>query len=108
MVGNEIYLITTRGVASCIDARTGEVNWVERLGGDFWASPTFADGKIYILGASGKSYTLAPGKQYKLLAESQLDGRQMASPAMCGSAIYLRTHTHLYRIEKPDRRSAQR
>ena len=102
LVGNRLYLVTNRGVASCLDAKTGKTNWTERLGGNFSASPTLAGGRIYMLSEEGLTYVLEPSSEYKLLATNRLDGRQMASPAFCGPAIFLRTDKHLYRLEQPE------
>jgi outer membrane protein assembly factor BamB len=102
MAGNRLYLVTNRGVASCIDAKTGKSVWTERLGGNYSASPTLAGGRVYILSEEGQTYVLEPGSEYKLLAANQLDGRQMASPAFCGPAIFLRTDKHLYRLEQSE------
>ncbi|HEX4149330.1 MAG TPA: PQQ-binding-like beta-propeller repeat protein, partial [Pirellulales bacterium] len=102
VVGERIYLITNRGVASGLNAKTGELEWTERLGGNYWASPTLAGGRIYILGEEGLTYVIEPAGQYKLLGTNKLEGRQMASPAFCGPAIFLRTDQHLYRIERPE------
>ena len=44
VVGDELYFVSDNGVATCVDARTGKVNWTKRLGGDFSASPVFAEG----------------------------------------------------------------
>ncbi|HWC89659.1 MAG TPA: PQQ-binding-like beta-propeller repeat protein, partial [Pirellulales bacterium] len=104
LVGEQLYLVTNRGVASCIDAKTGKSIWTERLGGDYSASPTLAGGRIYIPAEDGRTYVLEPAREYKLLATNQLDGRQMASPAFCGSAVFLRTDKHLYRLEAGGKR----
>ncbi|HEX3657734.1 MAG TPA: PQQ-binding-like beta-propeller repeat protein [Pirellulales bacterium] len=103
LVGEQLYLVTNRGVASSLDAKTGKSIWTERLGGDYSASPTLAGGRIYIPAEDGRTYVLEPAREYKLLATNQLDGRQMATPAFCGAAIFLRTDKHLYRIEASDR-----
>lgn len=99
LVGDELYLMTDRGVASCVDARTGKVHWQERLGGDYSASPTFVDGRIYIQSESGVTTVIAPGTEYRQLAQNKIDGRTFASLAISDQAIFLRSDTHLYRIE---------
>jgi outer membrane protein assembly factor BamB len=99
VAGDEIYLLSDAGILSCLDALTGEQHWRHRLPGTFSASPVVADGRIYFCGEDGKTTVIAPGKQYQELASNTLDGRFMASPAVAGSAIFLRTDTHLYRIE---------
>lgn len=98
LVGDELYTISDKGVATCRDALSGEVYWSERILGDCSASGVFADGRIYFFGEDGRSAVLAPGRQFALLAENQIAGRVMASAAMVDRAIFLRTDTHLYRI----------
>lgn len=100
VIGQEVYIVSDRGIATCLDVATGEVIWQERLGGNFSASPLFADGKIYCLDENGKCSVLAPGKEYKLLAANQLPGRTLASPIAMDNVIYLRTDTHLYALSK--------
>jgi outer membrane protein assembly factor BamB len=100
IVGDGIYVVTNRGVASCLDAKTGEIRWTERLGGNYSASPLELNGKIYIFSEEGKVYTLEPANEYKLLATGELEGRLMASPAVADGAIFVRSDTHLYRIEE--------
>jgi len=100
LVGDELYLMSDNGIATCLDAVTGEQHWQERIGGNFSASPTLADGRIYLLDEVGKTTVIAPGKKFELLATNQLEGRTLATPAMVDSSIFLRTDTHLYRIEK--------
>jgi outer membrane protein assembly factor BamB len=100
LVGDELYLISDSGVAICYDARTGKQHWRQRLGGDFSASPIAVDGRIYACAEDGRTFVIQPGKQYTELAINCLPGSFMASPAVSGSALFLRTDTHLYRIEQ--------
>ena len=100
LVGDELYLVDDDGIATCLDAVTGTQHWQRRIGGNFSASPTLADGKIYLLDEKGKMTVIAPEKNYKVLATSSLQGRTLSTPAMVDQAIFLRTDTHLYRIEK--------
>jgi outer membrane protein assembly factor BamB len=101
LVGEELYVVTDKGIATCLDARTGAVRWTERLGGNFSSSPLFADGRIYVGNRDGQTFVLRPGPEFALLATNQLDGRIFATPAAVDRAIYLRTDEALYRIEKP-------
>lgn len=100
IVGDEIYLINDNGITTCLDAQTGTQHWQQRLGGDFSASPLFADGRIYCTNEIGKTYVLAPGKEYTLLGESELPGRTLASLAAADGALFLRTDSALYRLQK--------
>jgi outer membrane protein assembly factor BamB len=98
MVGDELYMVSDNGVASCVDAQTGNVHWQTRLGGNHSASPLYADGRIYFLSEEGESVVIAPGKQFKTLATNQLDGPTLASMAVANSSIFVRSQTHLYRL----------
>ena len=100
LIGGLIYMCTDRGIVSCIDAKTGAEVWVERLGGNYSASPIYADGRIYFFSHEGKTTVIRPGRRFEHLAVSQLDDGFMASPAVAGKALFLRTRSHLYRIEK--------
>ena len=100
LVGDELYTITDSGIAACYDAANGKTHWLRRLGAKFWASPVYADGKIYCLDADGTTTVLAAGPKYEALSVNKLDGYAQASPAIVDGAIFLRTDTHLYRIEK--------
>jgi outer membrane protein assembly factor BamB len=99
VIGDEIYLLSDKGILSCLDAHTGNEHWRKRLAGNFTASPVLADGRIYLCGEDGRTTVIAPGKEYNELAVNTLDGRFMASPAVVGKSLFLRTDTHLYRIE---------
>jgi outer membrane protein assembly factor BamB len=101
LVGDELYMIADQGgLFTCLDAKTGDVHYRERLDGSHSSSPMFADGRIYIGSREGVTAVLEPGKTFKLLAENKLDGTIMASPAAVESAIYIRTDKALYRIEE--------
>lgn len=103
LIGQEIYMVSDNGVATCLDALTGEIHWQERLGGGFSASPTFADGRIYFQSESGQTTVIEPGTEYRELGKSQLgdgDTRTFASYAFVDNAILLRSETHLYRLER--------
>jgi outer membrane protein assembly factor BamB len=98
LIGDELYLINDNGIATCVDAKTGNEHWRARVGGNHSASPTYADGRIYFLSEEGESAVIAPGKQFKLLARNQLDGQTLASMAVSGASIFIRSRTHLYRL----------
>jgi outer membrane protein assembly factor BamB len=100
LIDDLIYMIGDTGIASCVEAKTGEVVWQKRIGGEYSASPVYADGRIWLFSEDGKTTVIKPGRTFELLAENQLDAGFLASPAIAGKAFYLRTRTHLYRIEK--------
>ena len=100
LVDDLIYMIGDTGIASCIDAKTGEQVWQQRIGGEYSASPVYADGRLWFFSEDGKTTVLQPGRVFTQAAENHLDEGFLASPAIAGKAFYLRTRTHLYRIEQ--------
>jgi outer membrane protein assembly factor BamB len=101
LVGDELYMVSDNGIASCLDAKTGKEHWRHRLGGNYSASPVYADGRIYFLSEECESPVVAPGKTFNLLATNRVDGRCLASMAVSRRSIFLRSDGHLYRIEQP-------
>ena len=94
-----LFMIDDGGIATCVEAKTGAEVWRERIGGNFSASPILADGRIYFCNEEGKTTIITAGRKFELLAENTLSDGFMASPAALDRALYLRTRTHLYRIE---------
>jgi outer membrane protein assembly factor BamB len=102
LVGKELFVIDNGGVATCVDALTGREHWRERLGGAHDASPIEVRGRIYFCNREGKTTVLSAGTGFRTLATNQLDGVFRASPAVADGALFLRSDTHLYRIEEKD------
>ncbi len=100
LVDDLIYMISDAGIMSCVEAKTGTPVWLERLGGNYSASPVYADGKIYFFSEDGTTPVIASGREYKLLAKNKLDAGFMASPAIVGKSLILRTKTDLYCVEQ--------
>jgi len=97
--GNELYIVNDAGIAQCLDLRTGQTHWVERLGGGgYSASPVLADGRIYFLSEDGVATVIEPAKTFRKLAVNTLDGATLASMAVSDSSFFVRTHSYLYRI----------
>ena len=100
LVDGLIYLAAEESFLSAVEAGTGQVVWTERVGGKFAASPVCADGRLYFFSQEGVTTVVKPGRALEVLATNTLDGGFMASPAADGRAFYLRTKTHLYRVEE--------
>ncbi|MBL8799993.1 MAG: PQQ-like beta-propeller repeat protein [Planctomycetia bacterium] len=99
LVGDELYLVSDLGIASCLDARTGKLHWQQRLGGAHSASPMHADGKIYFLSEEGVGTVVKAGTTFESLARNPLKERTLASYAAADGALFIRTEKHLYRIQ---------
>lgn len=100
LVGGELYLVSDGGIASCVDAKTGQVHWQERVGGNYSASPVLAEGRIYLQNEGGEGVVLQAGKEFKVLARNPLEERTLASYAISDGAIFIRSAQNLYRIQQ--------
>jgi outer membrane protein assembly factor BamB len=100
LIGDLLYLPDDSGVITCLEAKTGKLVFAERIGGDYWSSPLFVDGRIYCFSQQGKTTVVAPERALRILATNELDGTFRASPAVSGRSLILRSETHLYRIEQ--------
>jgi outer membrane protein assembly factor BamB len=96
-----LYMINDSGVVTCLDAKTGDEVWRSRVPDSYSASPILADGRIYFFSEDGRTTVIEAGRAFKILAENMLDDGFMASAAVDGRAIYLRTKSALYRVEQP-------
>lgn len=101
LVGDRLYCVTDAGIASCWDARTGKPQWRERLEGSYQASPLCAGQRLYFFNRDGLTTVVRAGDQFARLAENQLDGPLVATPAMVERSVFVRTDSHLYRVEGP-------
>ncbi|MEW6307184.1 MAG: PQQ-binding-like beta-propeller repeat protein [Verrucomicrobiota bacterium] len=108
VINGLIYMIDDAGIASCVDPKNGDYIWNERLvTGGFSASPVYVDGHLWFFSEEGKVFALKPGREFKVASSTQVGDGFMSSPAVAGKAFYLRTRTHLYRVEESGRASAK-
>ncbi|MBN9122370.1 MAG: PQQ-binding-like beta-propeller repeat protein [Planctomycetes bacterium] len=100
VAGDLVFMVSDAGIATCHDAKTGQLVWRERLDGEFSASPVLAGGNVYFCNQTGKTFVVKADREYSLVAENRLADGFMASPAIAGDELFLRTKTHLYSIGK--------
>lgn len=102
LIKDRLYIVSDNGTGTCLNAVTGEEIWHTRLGRglSFTASPIYANGHIYFFDhRAGAGIILKPGDTPNIVATNTLDTGCMASPALVGNTLFLRSKTHLYRIE---------
>ena len=100
IVGDHMFMVNDKGVASCLDIKTGVPVWTARMEGRHSASPVYSNGRIYFFDEDGTSRVIAADPEgFKVLAANRLKDGCMASPAVYGDSLIIRTKTHLYRIE---------
>lgn len=100
LVDGLIYMAADNGITTCLEANSGKQVWQERLRGRISASPIAAEGRVYFFSQEGKTTVIQAGRTYQPLAKNQLDDGFMASPAVTGKALILRTKTRLLRVEQ--------
>ncbi|HKG22807.1 MAG TPA: PQQ-binding-like beta-propeller repeat protein, partial [Blastocatellia bacterium] len=102
--GELYYTLLDRGFLTCHDARTGkEIYGKQRMesgAGAFTASPWAYNGKIFCLSEDGDAFVIQAGPEYKLVGKNSLNEMCMATPAIAGGSLIIRTASKLYRITK--------
>ena len=94
-----MYLMKEGGIVSSVDPASGAVLKQGRTPDaleEYYASPVAADGKIFVVSASGKVTVLKAGAQWEILAMNDLDEEVWATPAIAGNNLYIRTRSALY------------
>ena len=100
LVEGRVYMVSNDGIATCVDFKSGKEIWKERIGGHHSSSVLYASGRIHFFDEDGVATIIQPGEALEILARNKLDDGFMASPAVAGGALFLRTTTHLYRIQE--------
>ncbi|RMF39547.1 MAG: serine/threonine protein kinase [Planctomycetota bacterium] len=99
-VGNWIYVISDNGILTQVDAADGSIRWQERLGGNYSASPVLVGDKLYFCSHEGEVSVVQAGPEFLLLAKNELEPRLMASPAVVGEDLVIRSERHLFRFHQ--------
>ena len=100
LVEGRVYMVSNDGIATCIDFKNGKEIWKKRIGGLHSSSVLYASGRIHFFDEEGLATIIQPGDTLEVLARNKLDDGFMASPAVAAGALFLRTTTHLYRIQE--------
>ncbi len=95
-----LFLWTDSGVVTCCEAETGEVHWRERVGGDFYSSPLWIEGRLYGISKRGEVVVLAASREFAELGRVDLGEKTFATPAIVNGVMYLRTQTRLLVLGK--------
>jgi outer membrane protein assembly factor BamB len=93
-----VFSVKENGIAVCMDAKTGEVIWQERLEGTYSASPVLVGGRIYMLAENGTTTVFEASRTFKQIASNPLEGHCQASPAISNGRIFIRSDKHLFCI----------
>jgi len=94
-----IYTVDSEGTLLCMDAKTGETVWSEKLKGKYNSSPVYIAGHIYFNSIRGETLVIKEGRELEMVAQNILDGDIWATPAVVNGAILMRTSKYLYKIQ---------
>lgn len=100
LLGDLIFMVDDKGIATCLEAKTGKLKWQERLGGEYSASPVAGGGHVYFCDQNGKTHVVKAAAEFESVAENKLADGFMASPAIAGGHLFLRTKTAVYCVGK--------
>jgi len=98
-VNNRFYTMTATKLA-CRKPKTGETLWNERIPGQHLASPVYAGGAVYLFDTTGGSAVVKASDTFQMISANKLESGCMASPAIYGKSLIVRTKSHLFRIEE--------
>jgi outer membrane protein assembly factor BamB len=107
LVDDLLYVVNRAGIMTCLEARTGELVWKQRLEGEYSATPIFTKERIYLFNEDAACTIIRLGRKFDVVARNLLTQQQLlASPAVDGDAFIVRTANDLYKIETGARRLA--
>ena len=92
---NRLFTISDKGIASCLDAMTGETLWSERIGGNFGASPIVVGDKMLVISLDGNATVLSASDKFEELGQVDLKGRVGATPAYAQGHLLIRVNNEL-------------
>jgi outer membrane protein assembly factor BamB len=98
LVDDLLFMVSDDGFGTCLDAKTGSQVWKERLGGNYSASPLYANGLLYFCNEEGTTTVVKAGRQFEKVAENPIEERTLASFAVAGDSLLIRGDKHLFRI----------
>lgn len=93
-----LFTVTDDGIARCLDANSGNLQWKQRLQGKYKASPIAAEGRVFFLNTEGLATVISASTRFDKLVENQLDDETIASPAVSDGKIFIRGRKSLYCI----------
>jgi len=98
VVGDLVWLWSDSGILTCLQAATGEIHYQERVGGDFFGSPVWVDGRLFCVSTSGELVVVEASDKFNVLHRYPLNELCHSTPALAGGRLFVRTAKHLWSI----------
>lgn len=97
--GGLLFMWTDTGIAACADAVTGEIQWRERIGGNYYSSPIIIGAYLLNVSTTGEVIVLAADKNFRRVAKNDLGEGSHSTPAVADGVLYVRTFTKLFAVK---------
>ena len=100
LLGDKFFMNDDKGILTCLDAKTGELHYAERINpeGGYSASPVYASGHLFFHSGEGVTTVVKPGSDFERVAENRIDEYGLSSFAVVSDGFIVRTEKHLIRI----------
>ncbi|HIK96427.1 MAG TPA: serine/threonine protein kinase, partial [Planctomycetes bacterium] len=105
VVGNRMLLVKGGGIATCFDTKDGKSLFGPariRNEGNYFASPVYGDGKIYIASENGRVVVLKDGPELNVLAVNDMGDSILGTPAIADGGLFIRTRSAIFRLQKTE------
>jgi outer membrane protein assembly factor BamB len=103
VVGERAWLWSDSGIITCLQPSTGRIYYRERVGGDYFGSPVWVDGRLFCVSTAGEVVTVEAGDSFKLLGKYGLRETCHSTPAVALNHLFVRTEKHLFSIGGAER-----
>jgi outer membrane protein assembly factor BamB len=97
-VGERLFLWSDGGIVSCVQAASGEVRWQERVGGNYFSSPLWVDGRLFCISTKGEVVVVEASDRFRVLARNPLGEVTHSTPAVAGGRMYIHTTKSLISV----------
>jgi outer membrane protein assembly factor BamB len=97
-VGERLFLWSDGGIVSCVQAASGEMKWQERVGGNYFSSPVWVDGRLFCVSTKGEVVVVDASDRFQVLARNPLGEVTHSTPAVAGGRMYIHTTKSLISV----------
>ncbi|MBU6400784.1 MAG: PQQ-binding-like beta-propeller repeat protein [Verrucomicrobia bacterium] len=96
VLGDRAWFWSDGGIVTCLDPRTGDVHYQERVGGDYFGSPVWVNGRLYCVSVTGDLVVVTAGDKFEALCRYPLKELCRSTPAVALGRMFIRTEKHLW------------
>jgi outer membrane protein assembly factor BamB len=100
-LGNSVWLWSDAGIVTCLDAPSGKVQYQERVGGNFFGSPIWVEGRLFCVSTAGELAVIEASDRFQVLHRYALKELCHSTPAVALGRLFIRTEKHLWSFGGP-------